>query len=177
MKADFGSWHLTPTCELLITVFPQTDPLINYLRKLFKINLLSCHFYPIPILLLKFSQGWDDNREIAPSFGRMEREEQHFLQSLPKEVLLSKIFQLEFAQVYQSSHNCSLKSSVRASGWWESVFALPGWDGTVQLQPGEGPEEELNTVQHHCRSCCQSGHTEKPKKKLQTKGPRISQDW
>lgn len=34
----------------------------------------------------------------------------------------------------------------------------------MQLQPGEGPEEELNTVQNQCRRCCQFGHTEKEAK-------------
>lgn len=43
-------------------------------------------------------------------------------------------------------------------------FALPGRDGTVQLQPGESPEEEPNTVQNQCRRCCQLGHTEKEAK-------------
>lgn len=34
----------------------------------------------------------------------------------------------------------------------------------MQLQPEEGPEEELNTELSPCRRCCQSGHTEKEAK-------------
>lgn len=106
-----------------------------------------CPFYPIHILLLKFSQWWDDNREIAPSFGRTEREEQHFLQSLLKEVLLSKIFQLEFAQVSQSSHHCSLKGNVRTSGW--ICIAWPRWDCAAAAwgRPWGGTEHGAEPVQ------------------------------